>query len=316
MCYHAHIQTRTARVLALAICTEAINIRDPYVLAHEGKYYLYGTRSATAWGPASGFDCYVSGDLKRWEGPYEIFHNDGGFWADRCYWAPECYAYGGAFYLIATFRSGERTLGIQPLRASSPLGPFAPYTPGPVTPADMPCLDGTLFVEEGIPWLVFSQSFEQEPRGAMCVMPLSWELDAPAGPIKTIFYAQDAPWATPFPYAKEEFGREGPMYLSDGPAIYKTREDGLLLLWSSFGKDGYTVGVSRSDEGLLNGRWSHLPRPLLEGNGGHGMLFRTLEGRLTYSLHRPNDKGREHPVFLPMEETESGLRPESRKGTE
>lgn len=24
-----------------------INIRDPFVLVHEGKYYLYGTRGAT-----------------------------------------------------------------------------------------------------------------------------------------------------------------------------------------------------------------------------------------------------------------------------
>lgn len=39
---------------------EDIDIRDPYVLVHDGKYYLYGTRSATCWGEADGFDCYVS----------------------------------------------------------------------------------------------------------------------------------------------------------------------------------------------------------------------------------------------------------------
>ena len=27
--------------------TTEINIRDPYILVHGGKYYLYGTRSAT-----------------------------------------------------------------------------------------------------------------------------------------------------------------------------------------------------------------------------------------------------------------------------
>ena len=37
---------------------EQINIRDPYVMKAEGRYYLYGTRSATTWGPADGFDCY------------------------------------------------------------------------------------------------------------------------------------------------------------------------------------------------------------------------------------------------------------------
>ena len=43
-----------------------INIRDPYVLLHEGKYYLYGTRGATCWGEADGFDAYVSDDLENW----------------------------------------------------------------------------------------------------------------------------------------------------------------------------------------------------------------------------------------------------------
>ncbi len=54
--------------------TTEINIRDPYILVHEGKYYLYGTRSATCWGTADGFDCYVSEDRENWEGPIEIFH--------------------------------------------------------------------------------------------------------------------------------------------------------------------------------------------------------------------------------------------------
>ncbi len=46
---------------------EDINIRDPYVLVDEGKYYLYGTRSETCWGEAFGFDCYVSDDLENFE---------------------------------------------------------------------------------------------------------------------------------------------------------------------------------------------------------------------------------------------------------
>ena len=49
--------------------TTEINIRDPYILVHEGKYYLYGTRSATCWGPADGFDCYVSEDKENWDFP-------------------------------------------------------------------------------------------------------------------------------------------------------------------------------------------------------------------------------------------------------
>ena len=40
-----------------------INIRDPFVLVEDGTYYMYGTRAATCWGAADGFDCYVRKDI-------------------------------------------------------------------------------------------------------------------------------------------------------------------------------------------------------------------------------------------------------------
>ena len=46
-----------------------INIRDPFVLADGGVYYLYGTRGETCWGLADGFDVYASRDLENWDGP-------------------------------------------------------------------------------------------------------------------------------------------------------------------------------------------------------------------------------------------------------
>ena len=87
---------------------EEINIRDPYVLVHDNKYYMYGTRAATCWGKADGFDVYVSEDLEEWSGPVEIFKRPEGFWADQNFWAPECIFYAGSFYLITTFGNGSR----------------------------------------------------------------------------------------------------------------------------------------------------------------------------------------------------------------
>ena len=47
-----------------------INIRDPYILLHEGVYYMYGTRAKHTWGGGSkydyGFDVYESTDLENW----------------------------------------------------------------------------------------------------------------------------------------------------------------------------------------------------------------------------------------------------------
>ena len=44
-----------------------INIRDPFVLLHENKYYMYGTRGSECWRDIStGLDVYVSDDLENW----------------------------------------------------------------------------------------------------------------------------------------------------------------------------------------------------------------------------------------------------------
>ena len=64
---------------------EEINIRDPFILFTNEKYYLYGTRAETCWTKADGFDCYQSDDLVEWNGPVEIFQRPENFWADRCF---------------------------------------------------------------------------------------------------------------------------------------------------------------------------------------------------------------------------------------
>ena len=213
--------------------TNEINIRDPYVLLHEDRYYLYGTRSESCWGEADGFDCYVSADRENWEGPVEIFHRPEGFWADRAYWAPECVYYRDAFFLITTLGAADRKKGIYVLRSDSPLGPFAPYGVC-LTPEDWSCIDGTLFFEEGQPWLIFSHSFEDDPKGDMCLLPLKEDLSAAVGEPVTLFSAAEAPWARPVPFAKAEFGMDGDVYFTDGPCVKKLHDGELIMTWSSW----------------------------------------------------------------------------------
>ena len=139
-----------------------INIRDPFVLVSEDKYYLYGTRGATCWGEATGFDVYVSRDLENWDGPFVCFENDGTFWADRNYWAPEVHAYKGAYYMFASFKNASVRRGTAILRADSPMGPFKPHSDGCITPKDWECLDGTLYVSrDGRPYMVFCHEWVQ-----------------------------------------------------------------------------------------------------------------------------------------------------------
>ena len=280
--------------------TNEINIRDPYVLLHEDRYYLYGTRSESCWGEAEGFDCYVSADRENWEGPVEIFHRPEGFWADRAYWAPECVYYRDAFFLITTLGAADRKKGIYVLRSDSPLGPFVPFG-ARLSPEDWSCIDGTLYLEEGKPWLIFSHSFEDDPKGDMCLLPLKEDLSAAVGEPVTLFSAAEAPWARPVPFAKAEFGMDGDVYFTDGPCVKKLHDGELIMTWSSWSEQAYAVGLALSESGLVRGPWRQLETPLYPANGGHGMLFEEKDGSLCFTLHTPNDKYLERPAFYEVE---------------
>ncbi len=294
---------------------EEIRVRDPYILVHEERYYLYGTRSETCWGPADGFDCYISADLEQWEGPVEIFHRPEGFWADQCYWAPECYAWKGRFCLVTTLAGGRVKKGVHTLWADRPEGPF---TYGArLTPEGWTCIDGTLYLEGTAPWLIFSHSFEDAGCRDMCALRLKDDLSGPAGDPVPIFQVSEAPWCVPVPFAKEEFGMDGEIYFSDGPCAVKLGGGALSLLWSGWGAQGYCVGQAISESGAVTGPWRQLAQPLFPRDGGHGMLFTALDGRRYYVLHAPNTKGEERPVLFEVEERDGvlALRPDGRDRT-
>lgn len=277
--------------------TSEINIRDPYILLHEDAYYLYGTRSQTCWEEAEGFDCYRSADLQEWEGPYEIFHKPEGFFADRYYWAPECYFYKDKFYLVTTFGSKEQKKGIYVLEAEKPEGPFQ-LNSGRVTPKDWNCIDGTVYFENDTPFLIFSHSFEDTPDGDMCVMELSKDLKCALSQPEVLFSAAEAEWARPVPFAKTEFGMEGDVYFTDGPCVMKMEDGGVYMTWSSWSSNGYAVGAAYSESGSVKGPWKQQKKAVYPENGGHGMLFRNPQGDIKFTLHFPNDKYKERPTFV------------------
>lgn len=284
-----------------------IRMRDPFVLvAPHGGYVLFGTTDANLWGgPATGFDCYTSDDLEAWQGPIEAFRPPAGFWADTQFWAPEVHAYRGRFYLFATLVSSDPTAGprgVQVLVSDGPTGPFTPWSDEPVTPRDVPCLDGTLFVDEdGTPWLVYSRGAEGVPGGApgiadgeMYARPLTTDLSAPAGDPVLLFTASAAPWSKPLWFPE---GVEPPETLNlakdplftDGAFLVRSGAGALLMLWSSYGEEGYAMGVARSESGRVTGPWVQANEPVWARNGGHGMIFTDAEGASRMVFHWPND---------------------------
>lgn len=277
---------------------DAIHIRDPFILTENGSYYLYGTRCDAKAGQTLGFDVYRSSDLKTWKGPETVFSRPADFWATQDFWAPEVHKYQGRFYMFASFKSEKRRRGTQILSADSPLGPFVPYSDGPLTPEDWECLDGTLYVDRsGTPYLVFCHEWVQVQDGEVCAVQLSADLKQTAGKPFVLFRASEAPW-----------GREGVSHVTDGPFLYRTSGGTLLLLWSSFDKsNAYVEAVASSDSGEITGKWTQSEKPLYSGDGGHGMLFRTAAGQLTLVLHSPNSSPLERAGLFELSDTGSAV---------
>jgi beta-xylosidase len=277
-----------------------IALRDPFILPFEGYYYMTGTRAATCWGEADGFDGYVSQDLDNWDGPFEIFHRPDGFAPDRNYWAPEIHLWKGSFYLFATFgnsRLGNRK-GTMILKSDAPLGPYHVHSDGWITPKDWNCLDGTFYVsKDGNPYMVFSHEWVDIGDGEIMAMRLSEDLTHAVGQPRKLFAASMAkPWVRSIKNRQWN----GPIYVTDGPFLYRKNDKELLLLWASFGENGYAEAIARSDSGEITGNWSIDPIPLFADNGGHGMIFRTFEGKEYLVLHRPNETPEERPVLIPF----------------
>ena len=292
-----------------------IRIRDPFVLPvpETGEYFLYGTTDANCWGgDAVGFDCYRSRDLENWDGPFPVFRPPAGFWGTSQFWAPECHRWRGGFYLFASFNAPHRHRGTQILRADSPLGPFMPISDGPVTPPDCECLDGTFFVDEsGNPWIVYCHEWTQIRNGSICAVPLSGDLTRAVGRRTFLFNASEAPWVRRPPNNLEcapGLNREFPVFVTDGPFLFRSKDGSLLMLWSSFGASGYAMGCAKSADGTLVAEWTQRHEPLWGKDGGHGMLFRRFDGRLMLTFHTPNDSPRERPVFVEAEDVGGDLR--------
>ncbi|MCC3763302.1 glycoside hydrolase family 43 protein [Glycomyces sp. TRM65418] len=281
-----------------------IQIRDPFVLhvPEEDRYHLFGSTDADIWrGPATGFDTYWSTDLAQWHGPIPAFRPASDFWSHTQYWAPEVHRYDGAYYMFATFTAEGRRRGTQVLRADRAAGPYTPWSEGPLTPRDWECLDGTLHVEDGTPYMVFCHEWKDVGDGEIRALELTPDLRGSVDGSQLLFTASEAPWARPL-------DRPGSTaYVTDGPFLHRTADGRLLMLWSSMGEGGYALGVATSESGGVRGPWRQAPEPLWPQDGGHGMVFRDGSGRLWLTLHQPNRTPEERARFIEVEEAPGGL---------
>ncbi|NGM63576.1 family 43 glycosylhydrolase [Sphingobacterium sp. SGG-5] len=300
-------------------------VRDPYIVADQQTktYFLYkaGKVKNDEEQEVNGVVAYKSKDLKKWEGPYAIFAMPDSNWITGVVWAPEVHHYRDKYYLFATLNSDiewkkrrkdwpKYTFrGTQIFYADNPLGPFRPFEDKlPHTPMDRMALDGTLWEEDGIPYMIYCHEWVQIEDGTMELVQLKQDLSKTVGPSQTLFHASSAPWST-------GTHREGGLssYVTDGCFLYRTKSDKLLMIWSSFKEGSYAIGIAESVTGKVTGPWVQQKNLLFEANGGHGMLFNTFDGRLMLTFHGPNSPaGSERMLIFEVEDIGTTLRMKER----
>ena len=96
-----------------------------------------------------------------------------------------------------------------------------------------------------------------------------------------LFRAHDSPWSK----ERDENGNIVPNKVTDGPYLFKTQTGKLGMIWTSWVFSDYVQGVAYSESGTLDGPWVQEKEPITPPNFGHGMLFRTFEGKLLMSVH-------------------------------
>lgn len=288
-----------------------IHWRDMCILPDQktNTYYMVGPEGR-------GVRCYTSKDLLNWYGPVKIYDAPQDVWGDIpivSIWAPEMHIYKGKYYLFLTFdtrnklceqwlnweRNGRVTRGSQILVSDSPTGPYTPFADHSTMPVDMMTLDGTLWVEDGIPYMVYCHEWVQVVNGAVGYVQLKDDLSAIAGVPKNLFRGSQAPWSR----SSDEYGCN----VTDGPFLYKGKTGKLYMLWTSGGYTGYTQGIAVSESGRLDGPWKQQAEPLYKEDGGHGMVFTSFEGKLMMILHSPNNRD-SRPRIFEMEDTGNTLK--------
>ncbi len=298
-----------------AMMSNGNNLRDPFVLLHEGKYYVYGT----GWTVSVHKSNTLTSVLADTKGCVSIPAD-----FSDCSWAPEVFFYKGKFYMFTTYKSTRNAhRGCAIFVSDKPDGPFTlhsngqvdingnpvknPYSHslGHVTPRNWDAIDGTFYVDkEGQPWMVFVHEWTstEDGVGRMACAKLSEDLTHFISEPVELFRADDAPWAS---------GN-----ITDGCFMYETEDGQLLMLWSNHDSAGYSVGIARSESGLVTGPWTHDEKTLYSKtythvyDGGHGMIFTDTKGYMWMAIHSPNAKVGsrvETPTYIPIKEENGTL---------
>ncbi len=257
---------------------EDIRIRDPYVYVENEQYYLLGTT------PGSDLTLYMSRDLIDYK-RIGCMVDDGVLAGYTDIWAPELHSYNGKYYLIVSVYREDLGRGSMILVSNAIDQKFFPLTGKYITPAGWGCLDASLFIWKGKPYLFFSNEWLPAPirgdgDGSLFVAELAWDLTTIVGDPHFIISGKYCG------FSKQVHSADGKYhgYVAEGP--YAIEENGrIALYWSTFTEEGYCIVRSVAEDIFDNyvfDRFVYLK------DGGHCMVFTDLTNTKRLVFHQPN----------------------------
>ena len=257
---------------------------DPFILEHDGVYYLICTGG-------SRFTVRTSTDLVTWREQSEplITLADTG-WAVKNGWAPEMYEYNGKFYLIFSAQAANNIHSIEIAVSDTPNGKFVPLKRG--TPFFSPAfsvIDGSLFFDDdGRIYMYYSKDNSTNVvNGKRTSQTWGVELKPDFSGIigePVLISTPEQSWEL----------KSGSVIWNEGPVVFK--ENGTYyLLYSAnyYTTEHYSVGYATSDTPLRRFDKANNCR-ILSGNGetvtgpGHCNILRSPDGSeifIVYHVH-------------------------------
>jgi len=264
-------------------------IGDPFVLNHDGTYYMYCTSKGN-----EGFYYWKSKDLVNWEKQGMALSNKTpGIFGTNRFWAPEVVEYKGKFYM--TYSAGDST-GIMQLClavSDSPNGPFKDYQ-SPWYKNKLSHIDATILLDGDKAYTYFvrdcsTNMINGRSTSQIFAAQLSDDLKAFVTEPKLVI-TPDQPYED---INGTRLWNEGPSVLKHGDKYYMTYSA------NGYNTHEYCVCYATADNPL--GPWTKAPEnPILKANlsigvsgPGHNSFAYSPDGTelfIVYHAHTIPDK--------------------------